>query len=104
MRNTRKSLKDVASAARVSVATASRVARGNSSVDPELRKRVIEAAAELGFALERNRGGNALAFVLSNRAVLHPFHSHILVGADAQRSARGRDMIFLAFRYALNAP
>jgi DNA-binding LacI/PurR family transcriptional regulator len=104
LRNGKKSLRDVARAAGVSIATVSRVARGNASVDPELKKRVREAAAKLGFVLEHTSRTRALAFVLSNRDMLHPFHSHILVGAEAQCSARAWDMIFLAFRYDLHSP
>ena len=64
----------------------------------------MEAAADLGLALKHSKKAKALAFVFSNRAVLDPFHSHILVGAEAQCRARGWDMIFLTFRYALDAP
>lgn len=98
------SFKDVGRAAGVSVSTAYRVARDSPSVDPKLRKLVKEAAAKLGFALQPASRVKALAFVLSNRSMLHPFHSHILVGAEAHCRARGWDVVFLTFRYDLQAP
>jgi DNA-binding LacI/PurR family transcriptional regulator len=42
--------------------------------------------------------------MLSNRDVLHPFHSQILVGAAACCAAQGCDMWFLLFRHSANVP
>lgn len=59
-------LKDIASQANVSISTVSRVLNGNSHVDPEMARRVIETAAALGFRRrgERPRGQN-LAFLVT---------------------------------------
>lgn len=46
-------LRDVASHAGVSAATVSRIFNGNPSVDPELRSRVYESAAALGYRPNR---------------------------------------------------
>jgi DNA-binding LacI/PurR family transcriptional regulator len=45
-----------------------------------------------------------LAFVLSNRAMLHAFHSRILSGAEAHCAAHGWDMVFLSFNYSSQVP
>jgi DNA-binding LacI/PurR family transcriptional regulator len=100
----RTTLKDVAHAAGVSVATVSRVARGSSSVNLATKKRVREAAAKVGFSLDQNRRNKELAFVLSNREMLHPVHSQILLGAEHRARALGLEMIFLVFRYDLHLP
>lgn len=49
MRQQRVSVRDVATAAGVSLATASRALASNPSVSPELAKRVLEASTRLGY-------------------------------------------------------
>lgn len=93
-------LREIASMAEVSVATVSRVLNGNRTVDASIRKHVLEAASKLNIDLSQSSRANALAFVLSNRAMLHAFHSRVLAGAEAQCTARGWDMIFLSFHYS----
>lgn len=100
----RKRLSDVAKRAEVGIATVYRVASGNTSVSPEIQNRVRDAAEEIGIGLDRKRKLNVLAFLLSNREMLHPFHSQILVGAEAACTARGWDMIFQLFRYDAGVP
>lgn len=95
---------DVAKAAGVSLATVSRVVNGTARVHPEIQKKVRSAAASLGIDLAQRSKTRALAFLLSNRAMLHSFHSRVLVGAEACCSARGWDMVFLSFNYAHRAP
>jgi DNA-binding LacI/PurR family transcriptional regulator len=97
-------LKDVARASEVSVATVSRVARGSSSVGLATKKRVRAAASKLGFSFDQCRRNKALVFVLSNREMLHPVHSQILVGAEHHARALGWEMIFLVFHYDLHLP
>lgn len=46
----------------------------------------------------------ALAFVLSNRDMLHPFHSRVLVGSQINCATRGWDIFFLSFQYPHTAP
>lgn len=96
-------LRQIAEAAKVSLATVSRVANGNTRVDPKLQKRVREAASGLGIDLSSRNKSKGLVFLLSNRDMLHRFHSRILIGAEARCAARGWDMLFLACRYSLNA-
>lgn len=98
----KKGLRDIAEAVSVSVATVSRVMNSSARVDPEIQKKVREAAAQLGIDFEsKNR---TLAFVLGNREMRHPFHSHILLGAEDYCRERGWDLLFLTFQYTQNAP
>ena len=95
-------LREIASAANVSVATASRVLSGSSRVDPAMRKLVLDAAANLKVdPLQRNKP-SALVFLLSNRSMLPPFHARILIGAEAYCSAHGWNLFFLSFNYSAN--
>ena len=97
-------LREIAAAAQVSVASVSRVLNGNSRVDPAIQKVVFDAAAELGFNLSQRNKVKVIAFLLSNRVMLHPFHSRVLSGAEAYCAAQGWDMIFLSFNYSPNVP
>lgn len=97
---------DVAKLAGVSTATVSRVARGQFNVDSAIRARVRKAAGELGLDLEqrRNEKSTIIAFLLSNRDVLHSFQSHILLGAEAYCSAQRKELLFMSLRYSPTAP
>ncbi len=97
-------LQEIASAADVSVATVSRVLNGHSRVTTAMRESVLEAAAKLDFDPSQRKRTKALAFLLSNRTMLHPYHSRILVGAEAYCAAHGWDIVFLSFNYSPNAP
>ncbi len=96
-------LREIASAAQVSIATVSRVLNGNNRVDPAIQKIVLDAAANLGVDVSQRNKTKALVFLLSNRAMLHAFHSRILLGAEAYCAAHGWDMIFLSFSYSPTA-
>jgi DNA-binding LacI/PurR family transcriptional regulator len=95
-------LREIAAVANVSVATVSRVLNGNNRVDPAIQALVLKAAAQLDVDLSQRNKAKALAFILSNRLMLHPFHSRVLSGAEAYCAAHGWDMIFLSFKYSLN--
>jgi DNA-binding LacI/PurR family transcriptional regulator len=97
-------LREIAAAANVSIATVSRVLNANSRVDPALQKTVLDAAAKLNIDPSQRNKTKALAFLLSNRAMLHPFHSRILSGAEAYSAAHGWDLVFLSFNYLPNIP
>jgi DNA-binding LacI/PurR family transcriptional regulator len=73
-----------------------------ASVDRAIQKRVREAAEKLGIDLTHRNKARTLVFLLSNRDVLHPFHSHILIGAAACCAAQGWDMLFVLYRYPAN--
>jgi len=97
-------LQDVAKAAGVSVATVSRVANGLDTVTPALRDKVIQAALQLGIDLRQKSQFNVIAFLLSNRGVLHPFHSSVLVGAEAHCALHGYALLFVQLEYGLHVP
>jgi DNA-binding LacI/PurR family transcriptional regulator len=97
-------LREIADAANVSTATVSRVLNGNSHVDPAIQEAVLAAATRLGVDISRRNKTTALAFLLSNRAMLHSFHSRILAGAQAHCAAHGWDMVFLTFNYSPHVP
>ena len=97
-------LREIASAAKVSVATVSRVLNGNNRVDPAIQKIVLDAAAKLNVDISRRNKTKALAFLLSNRAMHDAFHSQILIGAEAYCAAHGWDIVFLSFNYSPHAP
>ena len=103
-KKTKYGLREIAAAAQVSVATASRVLNGNNRVDPALQKVVLDAAAKLGVDLSQRNRAKSLAFLLSNRTMMHTFHYSILLGAEAYCTARGWDMVFLSFNYLPRVP
>jgi LacI family transcriptional regulator len=100
------SFQDLAKHAKVSTATVSRVARGQATVDAAIRERVRKAAEELGIDLEKRRHENAtiIAFILSNRDVLHSFQARILLGAENYCSSQNRELLFISFRYSPTVP
>ncbi|MGH9431309.1 MAG: LacI family DNA-binding transcriptional regulator [Terriglobia bacterium] len=92
-------LRQLAKTAGVSLATVSRIINGSARVGGELQERVREAARELGIDLHQTNRSRTVAFVLSNREMLHSFHSRILVGAQSQCALRGWDMLFMSLQY-----
>jgi LacI family transcriptional regulator, galactose operon repressor len=95
--------KDIARIADVSVATVARVANGNPRVNSKLRKQVLEAAHGLRIDLAQRsrklRKRKVIAFLLCNREMLHPFHSHVLVGAEAASISYQYTMLFHCLHY-----
>jgi DNA-binding LacI/PurR family transcriptional regulator len=97
-------LREIATAANVSVSTVSRVLNGSNRVELHLQRKVLDTAAKLGVDLSQRDKAKALAFLLGNRTVMHSFHSRILLGAEAYCAARGWDMVFLSFNYSPRVP
>jgi DNA-binding LacI/PurR family transcriptional regulator len=93
-------LREIASAANISIATASRVLTGNSRVAWDIQRVVLEEARKLGIHPSQRNNAKSLAFLLGNRAMLHASHSRILSGAEAHCAAHGWDMVFLSFNYS----
>ncbi len=77
---------DVAHMAGVSLGTASRVLNNRRGVDPELVRKVNDAARSLSYvrsATARRASRDTapvITFVLSNRDFLHPVHARLLQG------------------------
>ena len=97
-------LVDVARAANVSTATVSRLISGRAALDPQTRDRVLRAAVRLGFDIERGRKSRIIAFLLSNRGVLHPLHSAVLMGAEGYCAEHDYGLLFLPLQYSAKTP
>lgn len=97
-------LREIASAAQVSISTVSRVLNGSNRVDPAIRKKVLAAAAEFEIDLSQRNKSKTLAFLLSNRSMQHAFHSTLLLGAEAHCAARNWEMIFQSTHYPPQVP
>lgn len=93
-------LEDVAKLAKVSPATVSRVINKTSRVSPEVQARIRAAAEKLGFDLRKRNKTRLIAFILSNRSLLYPFHSQVLLAAQAYCSAQDYDVVFLPLQYS----
>jgi DNA-binding LacI/PurR family transcriptional regulator len=93
-------LREIASSANVSFATASRVLNGNRRVAPAIQKAVLDAAATLDADFPRRNKARTLAFIRGNHT-MHAFHSR-LVGAEPYCSAHVYDVVFLLFNYSSN--
>src|SRR5438477_7479663 len=89
----------VAKLAKVSPATVSRIVNRTTRVGPEMEKRVRAAAAHLGFDLRRKRRTKLIAFLLSNRPLLHPFHSQVLVASESFCAAEDYSLLFFPLHY-----
>jgi LacI family transcriptional regulator len=85
---------DVAARAGVSRATVSYAFTQPDRVSPELRRRVLEAADELGYvgndAARRLRVGHSLALGLLVSSMSNPVYAEIAAGAEAEAAAHGR--------------
>lgn len=97
-------LREIASAAGVSISTASRVLNGSSRVDPSLKKAVLDVVTRLDIDLSQRDKAKSLAFLVGNRGMNDAFHSRILLGAEAACVAHGWDILFLCFNYSPNTP
>lgn len=69
----------------------------------EIQERVRNAALKLGIDLNEKLKTKIIAFILSNRGVLHPFHFRVLTGAEAYCAEQGYDLLLiLSYRYEPN--
>ncbi len=95
-------LHHLAQLAQVSPATVSRVAAGNTSVDPAIRERVLRTAEKLGIDFEDRRKDKAriIGFLLGNRDSLHDFQSRLLLGAERYCAQHDWQLLFMSYHYA----
>lgn len=106
----RPTIVDVASKAGVSLGTASRVLNNRRDVDPELRRKVTDAARVLSYVrAERGRRASRetcpiISFVLSNREFLHPMHARMLQGAEQYCEEQGYFVAFKRLNYTAEMP
>jgi DNA-binding LacI/PurR family transcriptional regulator len=96
---------DIATVAGVSVATVSRVLNQSPNVREETRQRVLAIIRKCGFRPNANArrlvGGRSgqVCFVLSNREVVHSFHSRILMGAEEYCRQKSYHVVFTTVEY-----
>jgi LacI family transcriptional regulator len=99
---------DVAVRAGVSLGTASRVLNNRRGVDPELRRKVLEATLALKYVRAENARRAlretvpVITFVLCNRDFLHPVHARMLQGAEEYCEENGYFVVFKKFDYSCN--
>ena len=94
-------LQDIAVAARVSLATASRALNGTGNVSPEVARRIHAAVAKLRSTPQYAAKAQTLCFLLANRSRLHPFHAHVLMGAQEYAIEHQNQVLFYPFHYGL---
>lgn len=95
-------LREIAQAAGVSIPTVSRVLNESAKVHPDIVNRVRTAAATLGAPIQSPGRRRAIAFLLGNRPITHPFHSHVMLGAEAYCTEHDYTVVFLALHYPLH--
>ncbi|WP_410592305.1 LacI family DNA-binding transcriptional regulator [Amycolatopsis sp. lyj-23] len=109
----RPTLADVARAAGVSSATASRVLNGFPQVRAETRRQVEQAVRTLGYVRQRAaRGGDGtatgtVAVVMCEdglRLFSDPFFGRIMRGIDRELTAAGRQFVVLMMQASAQAP
>lgn len=105
----RVTIRDLAREANASLGTVCRVLQGKPNVNPELRSRVEEVAARLGYrqakpAPSTGDGSPFLAFLLANRGFLHPVHSRILEGVEEHCEEAGAFVIYSHLQYRPDEP
>ncbi len=100
-------MKDIARACGVSVATVSKALNGQLDIGEETRRRVMEAAADLGYtanaaarALKTKRTYNiGVVFVdPMHGGLAHEFFSNVLDGIRRAAEERGYDITFINAR------
>lgn len=108
--SSRPTIVDVAAKAGVSLGTASRVLNNRRGVDPELRRKVMEAAHALSYVRAANARRASretcpiITFVLSNRDFLHPVHARLLQGAEEYCEENGYFVVFKKLDYSPEKP
>ena len=96
----RVTLKAIAKAAKVSIATASRALNKTGPVSLEVERQVRSTALKLEAKAEpRLRRPQVICFLLANRPMLHPFHAHVLMGAQSLAAERGSHILFYPCHY-----
>jgi DNA-binding LacI/PurR family transcriptional regulator len=93
-------LQAVAEMAKVSPATVSRLINRTARVSPAVEARIRKAASHLDFDLSGKRNNRLIAYLLANRSLLHPFHSQVLVAAEAHCAANEYSLLFFPLHYS----
>ncbi len=99
-------IKDVARRAGVGVSTVSRVFNDHPDVSAETKEKVLRIAKRLHYRPHSRARQlvtattETICFVLSNRAVMSPFHSHVLIGVEEHARSLSRNVLFMRFDYS----
>jgi DNA-binding LacI/PurR family transcriptional regulator len=97
-------IRDVASAAGVSVASASFALNGQSGVAPETRARILQVAESLGYRANPQaqalRRGRTNIFGLVVRNFSNPFFLDVMLGAEQVAGEVGASLIVLDSQYS----
>jgi len=98
----RVSIRDVAARAGVSTATVSNVFSGRKAVNDALRKRVLQAGAELGYSVDRAasqlRSGRTSVIAVLVPDLTDTFFATIVTSIEARASMLGYDVIVASSR------
>ncbi len=99
-------IRDVASAAGVSVASASFALNGQSGVAPQTRARILEVAESLGYRANPQaqalRRGRTNTFGLVVRNFSNPFFLDVMLGAEQVAGEVGASLLVLDSQYSLD--
>ena len=99
-------IRDVASAAGVSVASASFALNGQSGVAPQTRARILEVAESLGYRANPQaqalRRGRTNTFGLVVRNFSNPFFLDVMLGAEQVAGEVGATLLVLDSQYSLD--
>lgn len=105
----RTTIKDIARLSGVGVSTVSRVLNRHPDVSRATERKVMRMVKQLRFRphsgarqLVRARA-ETICFVMSNRDVMSPFHSQVLIGVEQSAREASHNVIFLRFDYDLQA-
>lgn len=90
-------LDDIAARCGVSISTVSRALAGEKGVRPEIRKRVIETANAVSYAVPASVSGKKVMLVASSAAMIdygrNQFTLHVLEGLNARAAALGIELV-----------
>lgn len=98
------SMKDIAAACQVSIATVSKALNDHSDIGEETKERIRQAAKELGYqpnssarTLKTNRSNNIGVLFMdeAQSGLTHHYFSHVLNAIKQEAESRGYDITFL---------
>jgi LacI family transcriptional regulator len=99
-------IKDIAKRASVGVSTVSRVLNNHPDVSAETSEKVLKIAGELKYRADSRARQlvkdttETICFIMSNREVMNPFHSHVLAGVERYSRSLSHNVIFMRYDYA----
>ena len=99
-------IKDIAKRAKVGVSTVSRVLNNHPDVSVETSEKVLKVAGELKYRPDSRARQlvkdttETICFIMSNRDVMNPFHSHVLAGVERYSRSLSHNVIFMRYDYS----